>query len=87
MKTNIYLFIECIKMKDKIILKVLKYLDTNDKNLKLEALEVLKKFAGHYRITLKKGAKSDLKLALYEFIDNGKGYNVTLVNLNNSLKY
>ena len=74
-------------MKDKIILKVLKYLDTNDKHFKLDALEDLKKFANHYRITLKKGIKIDLKVALYEFIGNGKGYIITLVNLNNSLKY
>ena len=74
-------------MKDKIILNILKYLDTSDKHFKSGALEYLVKFAKHYRIILKKGAKSDLKLALYEFIDNGKGYNVTLVNLNNSLNY
>ena len=73
-------------MKDKIILNILKYIDTKDNSFKSAALEQLKLLAKHYRVTIKNAPKIELKTALYQFIDNGTGYINTIPKLFNSLK-
>lgn len=71
-------------IKDKIILAVFEYLEYGEEKFKLQAQEQLKLFAKHC-VSIKITPKIELKQAFRQFIDNGKGYQVTINNLYHSL--
>ena len=72
--------------KDKVIYNLLMYLEIPNTRFKIKATENLREIARHYNITLKKQpSKHSLKKCLMDFVINDKGYNITLINLYNSL--
>lgn len=75
-------------VKPEIIVHVLDYIETNDKEAKIQAIEKLSDYAKRFNIPLRLNAsEANIKLHLKEFILNHKGYNTTIHNLFNSLHY
>jgi len=72
-------------LKDNIIYNIFEFLETKDLSYANKAKEYLNELAVKYHISLKKSAKSDLKLIFKRFILNKEGYSKILPILYNSL--
>ena len=70
------------KIKAKIIVIINDYLETQDENDRISAINELKIFAKFYTVPLKyKIIQKNLETTLQEFILNDKGYNTTIIEL------
>lgn len=72
-------------IKDRIILAVFEYIETNNDSFKLEAQDQLKVLAKRYRINIKNVPKIELKASFKQFVSNNNGYIVTINELYHSL--
>jgi hypothetical protein len=74
--------------KDKVVYNVWEYIETKDEQYKVLAKEWLRKLASKYHLaikTQKKKTNGDLKEAFRAFLQNEKGYMITLQSLYNYL--
>jgi len=74
------------RLKDNITLNVLQFIETKDLQKRDKAILNIQSLAKNYNITLRRTRHVlDLQKVLYVFIENNKGYNITLPLLFNSL--
>jgi len=74
------------RLKDKIIVEVLDYYREKDEKLRQEILDNLLEFAKYYGVIIKKDNIFNKK-ALRAFILNDEGYNKTIKDLYNLIKW